>query len=88
MRMREMKRHKCALRDLQREDVRNDLSARYFRQEISGRAGIKLSNLSIRCNHQRVTFRACAVNLQKEVWPGDEAKCQPTSVVGNENPCH
>ena len=39
------------------------MSARYFRQGISGRVGIKLSNLSIRCNHQMVTFRACAVKL-------------------------
>ena len=43
--------------------MKNDLSVRYFRQGISGRAGIQFSNLSIQCNHQMVTFRACAVNL-------------------------
>ena len=62
------------------------LSARYFHQGISGCAGIKLSNLSIRCNHQMVTFRACAVNLYQATKsergvPGDETNALHTVLV-------
>ena len=32
--------------------MKNDLSACYFRQRISGRVVLRLNNLSIQCNHQ------------------------------------
>lgn len=61
MHLREMKRHECVV-CLQHEEKKNDVSARYLCQGISGCMD-KLSNNSKCCKHRMVTFCACTVNL-------------------------